>query len=235
MIALRPNESRARVAIVMIWVVLGAQVLGYISEFMQLRMLNSILAGNGWDMDAIDANDNRQLLLAVLGFVALIVSAVTFIMWFRRAYYNLSLLDRTLSHTDGWAAGAWFVPILSLFRPFQIMREMFVHTNSVLRLNIEGFPINNRLTLLGWWWALWIISNIWGNISFRIARGAETFEALHFSTSFALWEAVISVPLAILAFMVIKEYAGMERLLVHLQEEEQNKEHFVPAAQNGAV
>lgn len=39
---------------------------------------------------------------------------------------------RNLSHDESWAAGSWFVPILNLFRPVSIMKEMYVRPKEFL-------------------------------------------------------------------------------------------------------
>jgi hypothetical protein len=210
---LRPNHQRAKIAIILIWVTLGIQVLGYISDFFQLMLLDTVMSGGDFDYSSLDANDARQQYLGYLSIAILIVSAVTFLMWFRRAYFNLGLIDPRLSHTDGWAVGFWFIPIASLFKPFQMMREMFNHTQFQLEQRIPNFPRKDQSMLLGWWWALWIINNFWGNISFRLALDADSIDKLYFSTTVSIWNCLVSVPLAILAVNMIKEYSGMESLL----------------------
>ncbi len=52
-------------------------------------------------------------------------------MWFRRAYFNLHQKVSYLSHSEGWAAGSWFVPIVNLYRPYQIMKEIYVETKEL--------------------------------------------------------------------------------------------------------
>ena len=211
--ALLPNAQRARIAIIMIWVVLGSQIVSCISDFLQLMLLTTVLNGNDYDMATLDANDTRQTIIAVLNFGLLIASAVTFIQWFRRAYYNLHIMDNNLRFTEGWASGAWFVPILSLFRPYQIMAEMFHVARSILVRNLPHFQPKEHSTLLGIWWTLWVINNLWGNLSARVSANADTMDSLLVSTHISMWNIVINIPLAILAVRIIQEYSGMEGLL----------------------
>lgn len=216
---LRPNDKRARIAIIMIWVTAGLQAVGYVSDFFQLVLLKSILNGNSYDMSTLEANDMRQQFLAILNFVVLIVAGVTYIQWFRRAYYSLHLLDRQLLYSEGWAAGGWFVPILSLFRPVQIMLEMFRETQRILRSYLPDFPVRSHGTLIGWWWALWVINSLWGNVSFRISMNADNIDSLYTATNVSIWNAIVTVPLAILAVNVVKEYSGMESVLATVTKE----------------
>ncbi|MEY3441953.1 MAG: hypothetical protein RLZZ519_234 [Bacteroidota bacterium] len=208
-IQLRPNAQRARIAIIMIWVTFGLQVASYISDFFQLMLLHAVQNG----MSTLEANDTRQQILGILTFCVLIGSAVTYIQWFRRAYFNLHLLDNNLRFTEGWASGAWFVPILSLFRPYQIMTELFKETKNILSRRIPDFHTRDHSNLLGIWWALWVINNFWGNISARVALEANDVDQLVVATNISLWNCIVSIPLAILAVKVIQEYSGMEGLL----------------------
>jgi hypothetical protein len=124
--ALLPNAQRARIAIIMIWVVLGSQIVSCISDFLQLMLLTTVLNGNDYDMATLDANDTRQTIIAVLNFGLLIASAVTFIQWFRRAYYNLHIMENNLRFTEGWASGAWFVPSFPCLDPTKSWPKCFM-------------------------------------------------------------------------------------------------------------
>jgi len=84
-------------------------------------------------MEAAESNDLRQLVIAIISMVVALISAVTFIMWFRRAYFNLHSRVSKLSFTEGWAAGAWFVPIVNLGRPLNIMQELYNKTAALLK------------------------------------------------------------------------------------------------------
>jgi hypothetical protein len=119
---LRPNDQRAKTAIMMVWCVLLLEILMIISDWMQYRLIDGVQHGISITTDEAYANDMRQRLLALLHLVVFVISAITFIMWFRRAYYNLHIkLENKLLQPEGWAAGGWFVPIVCLYRPYHIM------------------------------------------------------------------------------------------------------------------
>lgn len=86
---IRPNEQRANIAILLIWIVLAMELISLISNYFQFNMLQSVQDGNTLPMDEANANDTRVQLLSVLYLVVYIISGITFIMWFRRAYFNL--------------------------------------------------------------------------------------------------------------------------------------------------
>jgi len=122
---LRPNQERAKTAIILIYIVLGIELIDCVSDYFQLRLLQRFQSGITVSVSEATANDMRVTILALIYMVAYITSAVMFIRWFRRAYFNLHQVARVLTHSEGWAAGAWFVPIVNLFRPYQIMKELY--------------------------------------------------------------------------------------------------------------
>ena len=129
---LRPNEARAKYAIVMLFVILFLDVVSGYSSYLQLGLLNDLNEGIFVPDDVLTTNDLRERIIGVLYSIAMLVSAVFFIQWFRRAYYNLQVRTGNCEHGEGWAAGSWFVPIISLFRPLHIMKEMDTKTSRLI-------------------------------------------------------------------------------------------------------
>jgi len=74
-----------------------------------------------------DALGNDRLVngLALVWLLAFIAAGGVFIWWFRRAYGNLPALGVPQKYSPGWAVGAWFVPILNLFRPWKMTEEIW--------------------------------------------------------------------------------------------------------------
>lgn len=207
--ALRPNQQRAKLAIIFIWIVFGTEMLALISEVMQYFLLQSAKQGTMTDEEAT-MNDLREGLISLFYLVMYIASIITFIQWFRRAYFNLGLLTNKLSTTDGWAAGAWFVPIMSLYRPYQMMKEMFLETNTLLKNKVEGYSSLPSAKTVGVWWTFWIISNILGNVVFRIEARADSVDQMIMVSIMNIILGFLAVPLALITVRLIKEYAAME-------------------------
>lgn len=209
----RPNEQRAKTAKILIWIVLAIEILMLISDFFEYQLLSNASAGLSISPESATANDTRQLIISILYLIAYITSAVTFIMWFRRAYYNLHTQIFNLNHDEGWAAGAWFVPFLNLFRPYQIMKELYQETEHLLVERVENYQTHNHTALLGGWWALWIFVSFVGQFVFRYSVGADTIEELMVVSVASIVSSVASIPLAFMAVEVIGRYAKMEALL----------------------
>jgi len=217
---LKPNKQRAKNALTLIWIVLAVEIISLFSGYLQYVLLKSIASGAEISNDAANANDTREQIIGILSMIAMFISGVTFIQWFRRAYYNLHLKADNLSYSEGWAAGSWFVPILCLFRPYQIMKELYEVTLELLTKNNINFNQKFSTNSLGLWWTLWIIANFIGQFVFRYSMKAETIEELTVATIASMTSNIIGIPLAFLAIKVIKDYSRVEPLLNEIRVKE---------------
>lgn len=219
---LKPNKQRAKNAITLIWIVLVLEITSLISGYFQYNLLQIAANGGEISTESATSNDTREQLIGIIYMIVYIISAVTFIQWFRRAYFNLHLKVNHLSHTEGWAAGSWFVPILSLYRPYQIMKELYHETKELVVK--KGLSVNDNFTpnYLGWWWTLWIIDNLIGQSIFRFSMNAESIDELTTSTIASVIGNIIGIPLALITIKVIKDYANVELLLIEIKDDEES-------------
>jgi ABC-type multidrug transport system fused ATPase/permease subunit len=213
---LRPNARRAKQAIILICAVLALDLISIISDYMQYNLLVGFNSGEFVAPEAATNNDLRQQIIAITYLVAFIVSAITFIRWFRRAYYNLETRVDYLTFNNNEVPWSWLIPFVSLFKPYQIMKEMFKKTEWYLGKNAKGYVPSFTFHNLGWWWTLWIVNNIAGQIAFRMAMSAETVDSMINSTTASMISDVIAIPLALMAILVIQDYAEKERLMENL-------------------
>lgn len=217
--SLKPNGHRAKNAIIVIWIILVLDVLSLISGYFQYDLLSTV--ANGGFISPVQAtlNDLREQIIAILYLLASIVSAITFIQWFRRAYFNLHLHVEYLLHPEGWAAGSWFVPIVSFYRPYQIMKELY--EESIELLEKRGIRVPDiSMNYISVWWAFWILSSIFGQVILRITLKSNTVDDYIFTTICSMIQNIVNIPLALLAIQVIKNYAKLEPHLFELKEEE---------------
>jgi len=128
-----------------------------------------------WDADSDSASSTTNIISFLYGLVLLsyyaciAASYVVLIMWLRRAYYNLHQLPNIRPEfSEGWAAGAWFVPFLNLIRPYTIMREVWQDTQKA-----AWGRIVEPATILGWWWAAFIIKMIISRITSKMGSSGN--------------------------------------------------------------
>jgi uncharacterized protein DUF4328 len=114
------------------------------------------------DQDLSDADD-----LAVTGGVlygaVLVATAIVVIVWLWRARRNAEWLhDAEHRLTRGWVAGSWFVPVISLWFPYQVVDDIW-------RTSDPAAPHDAVITrqlpsgrLVARWWFAWVASSVVG-------------------------------------------------------------------------
>ena len=210
---LRPNAQRAKTAILLIWIALATDAVSIIVDILNYNLL--VKAGHGYriSMEESTITQIQYFVVAALAFIVGVVSAITFIMWFRRAYYNLHLRVKRLRFDEGWAAGAWFVPIINLGRPVRIMSELYKETDKLFKKKLPGYEGVFTSTYITLWWTLWLLSGLVGRISYSVTRSAESISELKDATIISLVVSAIGIILAVVTVKVIKDYAAMEEKL----------------------
>ena len=213
--AIRPNKKRAEIAQFFIWAVMGIELLSIGSSYLQILLLNALQIGEEVTDLMIESNDNREQLMGIAYTVFMAMSAFTFIQWFRRGYYNLSLRT-SIEHGEGWAAGSWFVPLMNLFRPYQIMKELSTKTTNLINKKSIHFTQNNT-TLISVWWSLWIFGNYAGRLLTRASNNLDSIEKLLYSTKIDIVLSLFMIPLSIIAVLMIRDYSKKEEQLSELE------------------
>jgi len=200
------NSDRARQALAVFWCVILLAGVSIIFSGVHLAFLDS--------PDLNSMIDLAASILTLLQLVVLVLSAVYFIRWFRRAYANLERVGFSIEHEDKWAAGAWFVPYMNLRRPYTIMREIWRNTQLLSHDTVQPHG------LLRWWWAAFLIRSIVANISSRITAHPETLLQLQNAIIANLIDCAFTIISAILSIMVIKRVSDFEQQLALYQEVE---------------
>jgi Domain of unknown function (DUF4328) len=165
-----PLGDRRRAVVVVLGVLIAVDVLAVGSSLLELNLLDRLQSGEPVSASEIDHNDDRQTSFSSVQLALLIAGAVVFIRWLRAAYRNIDLLAPGLRrHGHGWAIGAWFVPILNLVRPKEIVNDVWRAGGS----RGAADPLPPWLNL---WWAGWLISGALSWAAERRASAQDTVE-----------------------------------------------------------
>lgn len=117
----------------------------------------------GVDLAEADLVDSWNLATSISQFGITLLCGVTFIAWLYQAHNGWLPHPESRRHRSVWAITGWFVPILSAFRPFQMMTDV--------RRGIEGGAARAG-ALQGWWWAVFLFTAItsipWSPLSDRL-------------------------------------------------------------------
>jgi Domain of unknown function (DUF4328)/Protein of unknown function (DUF2510) len=204
----RPLVPPARILFILFAVTLVLAVVALLSGWVELSLLGRIVKDPASVSTAeADASDQRQALIGLLQLLLFLGTVVTFLVWFRRAYRNLPALGAdSLRFSSGWAVGAWFVPFLNLVRPKQLADDIWRASDPALPPYPGTAWKQQRVpSLLHWWWALFIASNLLGWAAFRLGQAATTPQELQTSSAVTLAGDVLDLPLTILAFWVVAQ------------------------------
>ena len=193
-------------------------VVAIVSGAFEIQLLRDFQAGT-FDSetdptDAANANDLRQGIVGVMQALIFITSGVLILMWTYRANFNARRLGASgMEFSPGWAVGWYFVPFANLWKPYQAMKEIWQASASPERWEQE-----DRTWLLPLWWTIWIISNILGNVAFRLAWQDEpSLDQLIASSSVMLASDILDIPLAVVFFFLVQKVHRMQLEQAQLQ------------------
>lgn len=203
--AYTPLGDRARWARRLLVAAVILDAIAVVSDLAEFSLLARLAGGESVPDAQASANDTRQGIIGALQFLLFVVTAVFFLRWFHPAYRNLRALGvPELRYGTGWAIGAWFVPILNLFRPKQIANDVWRGSDPE-----QGWPQpadwNGRPVpaLLHWWWGAFLFSSWLSNIAGRLALRGDSLSELQAANAAFIVADLTSIPAAILAIVVI--------------------------------
>lgn len=212
-----PYESsrfRAGWIVGLLMVAIAVDVLAAGSDYMEIAFLNRAMSGAAISEEAAVMNDRRQALVGIVTLCIIVACAVAFLMWFHRVHRNLPALGAVnIKYSPRWAVGGFFVPILNLYRPYQVMKEVWAGSDKQVvgdgAIDV-GKPSGSAL--VGWWWAFWILSGIIGQLSGRMyfrAESAMEYVAADYSSIVSSGFSIIA---ALLAIQVVRSVTANQDL-----------------------
>jgi hypothetical protein len=177
----RPLASRARMVTISFWCYIGISAVAILA--LPVAPLIGVNLYSDVSYPAEDTPPGIAVLLVsgislILYFIIYIVCIVVFLMWLYRARHNLPALGAAdIRWSPGWSIAWWFIPIMSLFRPYQVVRETWQASDPA---TMPGWRRDTPPAIFGWWWGLFLVNSIGGNITDRYAKsvgGAPGFSA----------------------------------------------------------
>lgn len=214
----KSNQQRAKIAEYAFIAFILISLLSIVSYLFQYRLLldaenEIIISIKQWEY-----NDLRISIIYYVFLAVVLFCYATFILWFRRAYYNQEQKFDRMEFSNGWAAGSWFVPILNFFRPYQMMQEIYINAENYLVNNDLGLKNKFRYQLMGWWWAFWVILSILSRVFSQLysLRTSSTIPEFKEATLVTIGFQLAFILLAFVAIQVIRNYNKMElKLIAH--------------------
>lgn len=153
-----PGSTVATVTMVMLVLTALTYVVAIFVWIQQVGLLSDIAAGKSVSEDTAKNAEVLALGVTWSGVALRLVTAIPFCIWFARMHRNLPALGAGgLQYTPGWAAGAFFVPIMNWFRPYQIGAEIWNASNPAADpTNPYHWKHLRSASIIGVWWALFL-------------------------------------------------------------------------------
>lgn len=212
---LKNNTKRGRYAILFIWILLILHICSSIFLYQHYTLLNQYQPGDSLQSQEFFVSGLKLSIVRLLTFISAITSIIVFLKWFRRAYFNLEQMTEGLEYNNSEALWAWFIPFANLFRPFQIMKELFLKSKRILETNMHPDSGKLSLILLIIWWSLNIFNGLtifvllqkYGSI---IELNINIMKSLILS---GMSSDIIGIPNCIVTLMVLYKYTKIEPAL----------------------
>lgn len=207
-VAAEPYRPLRGLATALKWLFLAlivADVVAIAFDLLEYRLYSrfepagALPAGEG-DFETIGSG-----LAGVLQFFLFVAIAVLFIMWTHRAYKNLRVLGvPELRFRPGWAIGGWFVPIMNLWRPKQIVNDIWRGSDpNAAEQQAPSWRERGVPSLYALWWAAWIVDQTVSNGALRaLVRADEISELKTAALVYAVADS-LDIVAALLALLVV--------------------------------
>ncbi len=157
----------------------------------------SALPANAVIADQFLASDAVRGLVAFLQFGLLVACTVVFLMWAYRANKNLrALAGVAMRFTPGWTVWWFFIPIASLFKPYQAVKEIW---------HVSHGTTDDGHAAVKWWWFLFLLSNLVGSAIFQLSADVQDTASFLVSTgAYAVADTIDVLGYAVTLIMVLR-------------------------------
>ncbi|WP_284652591.1 DUF4328 domain-containing protein [Flavobacterium terrisoli] len=208
------NAQRSKNLIIAFWLMFGLTLLASVSDYYEIMLLKDMAAGEILSDEVITSSDTRQRVLAIIQMIGMVVSAILFICWFRRAYGNLDRIKQDPLHSESMAVWSFIIPIICLFRPVQMMYEIWNKTQDKIKELDSNYTIQPNRFSIGVWWFLFIISHFIGRYLMSAAfDDNKTMESIITLSQAYMVSDVLQVIEAFLVIVIINNMADIEAKL----------------------
>ncbi len=225
-------SSRARQVQVALGVTAALHVWNIAARAWSIAAVGSFHRGDGATQDTLRQADLLVNVGVVGSVVMLIVTAVLFSMWVHGLVATTRALgSERLRWQPGEAVWSFFIPLLNLWRPYQVLRDV----HDVLEPDAVPAPVPRMVvgehdgyrgvtaidapppptlppSLIGLWWGTFMLSKVIGR--FATKSPTATSEQLVSTYQYVMVSSLVSMAAAVLAAVVVR---GLTARLVERQ------------------
>ncbi|WUD76920.1 DUF4328 domain-containing protein [Streptomyces sp. NBC_00510] len=208
---LRSPLGLATAVTVLLSLVIAVDVLAIAAEAGRYALMGTAVADELATVDpsALNRSDLWTGSAAVLQLLALVATAVVFIVWFHRVRSNGEVFaPNGFEKGRGWAIGGWFIPIGNLWIPSKVARETWVASSQTTQ---DGRLRPADSGPVSYWWAAWIASSVLGRLSGGLFDESSRYaDDLRDAAGFAIAVDGVDILAAVLAILFVRKLTAMQ-------------------------
>jgi hypothetical protein len=154
--AFQPTAGLAKVLSIMVGASAVLAMLTVATRAGLIARLHEYQRGDVFRASVVKAGNNVDAFARVT-FVAILVTAVVWIIWHYRTHSNLSTFGVTgLRFSPGALIAWWIVPLANLVLPVLTTAESWKGSAAAAEGQPSDWSSRRAPALLGWWWAAWV-------------------------------------------------------------------------------
>lgn len=201
-----PAERLVAVVCTLLAIELLLTGLQTLSLMLQIQLLTRALSGAEISDTEASINDLRIQAISVAAVLMAATCGIVFLRFLGRANHNARALGADgISATPGWTIGYFFVPVINLWRPYQILQEIWKASAP----EPGDWKTRAGSSLIGWWWGLRLLDNVANRVVLRMtwqpSGDAPSLENLINQTWTTIGVQGLDAVVLVLSFLLIQQ------------------------------
>ncbi|MFF3685506.1 DUF4328 domain-containing protein [Streptomyces sp. NPDC002187] len=203
--ALRSPVGLGRAVVALLGLVIVSDLAAIAASLNVRRVVNGF-TGGGSAAYAIDEADQADLWMAIasgFGAVAVLATAVVFLVWFSRVRANAGVFAPDLmTRNSGWAIGGWFVPLANLWIPRSVAADVWKASRQDPYRGNEG--------LVSLWWTGFLATWFFDRAAERQYDKADSGSEIGTAADFLAISCLVDIGAAVLAILFVHKLTQMQ-------------------------
>lgn len=206
----RDPTRLTRVVLWSLYALIALEVASLAFDVLELRLLRTLAAHSFTDSAAITAeataSDLHQRVIGGVGLLIYLVVGTSVLMWFYRTNANVRARGvEGMQITPTWAVAWNFIPIASLFKPYQAVKEIWQASSGE-----KDWKLLDRPAVMPWWWGFWVLSNVLDQVSFRLSMRGDDVDTLIAANIAGMAGSVTDVVACLLLIPIVRQVYAMQ-------------------------
>jgi hypothetical protein len=206
----RPNKDRANYAIAMLVFILFLDVIQMFLTWSKVTELQGLNFGQQFTQELIDNANSDLQMYSYFQTLIFICTAIVFLNWFRRAYFNLQSRVPDLKYSDSYAVWAWFIPIVNFYQPYQIAKELWIKTKTLLNTANAKKYADSEDVIINIWWFFWVFQDVIVKVLWFTTRELASIQELITVYKYDTYVIPLEIIAALCAIELVRKFSKME-------------------------